>query len=301
MIKKIQLLNEDDFKPFVNRISRDIALKYTTAINDYKLRPPLKTDGSLIIALKQQRIIYDERTECFKGKITTTIKKILLSLGAVYYKGGYKIKKNNLPFNVKNTINSIQQHRITVSNLIQDKIKTLDSDNLLSISSVVLLKKLTNSLNNRVEKNLSSTSISAISAEDLKTLIIDNVKNTIKREYNVLSSKIIEPNVKINKEIVKRKDKLSISVFDSIGYSVRLKLYDEQQKICKKEYKTTHFYLIHRDPPQPQDRPNHIRLWRNKIKLDFNKTYINPYSGKEDKLCLEPNCHCRMEVIVYGE
>ena len=268
-MKRIQLLNEDDFKPFVNRISRDIALKYTTAINDYKLQPPLKTDGSLIIALKQQRIIYDERTECFKGKITTTIKKILLSLGAVYYKGGYKIKKNNLPFNVKNTINSIQQHRITVSNLIQ--------------------------------KNLSSTSISAISAEDLKTLIIDNVKNTIKREYNVLSSKIIEPNVKINKEIVKRKDKLSISVFDSIGYSVRLKLYDEQQKICKKEYKTTHFYLIHRDPPQPQDRPNHIRLWRNKIKLDFNKTYINPYSGKEDKLCLEPNCHCRMEVIVYGE
>ena len=106
---------------------------------------------------------------------------------------------------MKNTINSIQQHRITVSNLIQNKIKTLASDNLLSISSVSLLKKLTNSLNNRVKKNLSSTSISAISAEDLKTLIIDNVKNTIKREYNVLSSKIIEPNVKINKEIVKRK------------------------------------------------------------------------------------------------
>ena len=58
-MKRIQLLNEDDFKPFVNRISRDIALKYTTAINDYKLQPPLKTDGSLIVALKQQRIIYD--------------------------------------------------------------------------------------------------------------------------------------------------------------------------------------------------------------------------------------------------
>ena len=124
------------------------------------------------------------------------------------------------------------------------------------------------------------------------------INNVVKRKTASFVKKLVVSRIATNDLIEEFNQSLKLSLFNEIGFLLRNLLFDTQKNITIQEYKTTKFYWIHRNPPQPQDRKLHIYWWRSKKLFDFNDLPFNYQTGSYDFPGRLIHCHCRAQIVV---